>query len=536
VIEDAGNGWWKVERLYFKDSIEREYLENYTLLINPKNKAEMLFPTIDNFNNNIAKYKYKSKYVDTTGKIILDFSNQFYFCYGFNEKRAKVRFNKEQEGFINIYGQVITKKRYEVITHDSQFKEGLAVVRYEKKYGYIDLNGNEVITPQYKEATNFSEGLALVGNGELYGVINKHNQLIVPFLYDDIKYFHNGFAIFTQKGLKGVINRQGKEIVAAQYDNIDNFEGGMAAVHFDNKVGFIDTTGRLVIPIQYAPKGSWYNHPSAYKPLQFKQNIAFIPHYGWIGKDGKEFFDDDSLPVRTPEDLRKFSSVRLANGKNLSTYRQELLAKDYIRLTNIRFIDLDNDNRNELIISYYTGGMHCCDENEIYGLNDNNEYQLQHSGLDFSLQAKDANGKIRLSISYYEALSYFHTCYACWAGDAPSSFDYYYDKGRLLLVPTDTELNESIEANLLELSKLTINPLHENSYESPDVRGQKNIISIKDIMDGGERKSYLFNLLAYYMNNHRDREKTKALFDKYYLYEADKLTIWREIANIIAEY
>jgi hypothetical protein len=298
----------------------------------------------------------------------------------------------------------------------------------------------------------------------------------------------------------------------------------------------MDTTGRLVIPIQYIKEDSWLAHPSAHKTLQFHNNIAFIPNYGWIGKYGTEFFDDASLPARTPEDLQKYSSVRLVNGKNLSVYRQELLAQDYITLKNIQFIDLDNDNRNELIISYYTGGMHCCDENEIHGLNDNNEYQLQHSGLDFSLSAKDTQGKIRLTISYYEALSYFHTCYACWVGDAPSSFDYYYDKGRLLLAPTDTLLNQRIEANLLELSKLAIKPLHEKSYQSPDVRGQQDILSTKDIMDSGERKGYLFNLLAYYMNNHRDREKTKALFDKYYLYEADKLTIWREIANIIAEY
>ncbi|MFY7789164.1 MAG: WG repeat-containing protein, partial [Thermoflexibacteraceae bacterium] len=257
LVEEAGNGWWKVERCYFKDSTEREHLKNYTLLINPQNKTERLFPIIDKFNDNIAKYKYKCKYVDTTGKIVLNFTNQFYFCYDFNEKRAKVRFNNKEEGFINTHGQVITKKRYEVITHDSQFKEGLAVVKYEKKYGYIDRNGNEVIAPQYEEAASFSEGLALVGNGALYGMINKHNQLIVPFLYNDIQSFHNGFAIFTKNGLKGVINKQGKEIVPAQYDEIDNFEGGMAAVYFNNTVGFIDTTGRLVIPIQYFGKDSW---------------------------------------------------------------------------------------------------------------------------------------------------------------------------------------------------------------------------------------------------------------------------------------
>ena len=42
------------------------------------------------------------------------------------------------------------------------FKEGLAPVKIEGKFGYIDRRGTMVIRPRYDSASPFSEGLALV--------------------------------------------------------------------------------------------------------------------------------------------------------------------------------------------------------------------------------------------------------------------------------------------------------------------------------------------------------------------------------------
>ena len=52
------------------------------------------------------------------------------------------------------------------------FYEGLARVKENNKFGYIDRNGAYVIPPIYDLANDFSGGLALVMSGDEYFMIN----------------------------------------------------------------------------------------------------------------------------------------------------------------------------------------------------------------------------------------------------------------------------------------------------------------------------------------------------------------------------
>ena len=40
--------------------------------------------------------------------------------------------------------------------------EGIAIIKINGKYGYIDIHGNTVVMPQYDEAENFSNGIEVV--------------------------------------------------------------------------------------------------------------------------------------------------------------------------------------------------------------------------------------------------------------------------------------------------------------------------------------------------------------------------------------
>lgn len=57
--------------------------------------------------------------------------------------------------------------------------EGLAAVDKEGKLGYVDAEGNVVVTPQFKEANDFSEGLAAVQLGYKWGYIDKEGKFAV---------------------------------------------------------------------------------------------------------------------------------------------------------------------------------------------------------------------------------------------------------------------------------------------------------------------------------------------------------------------
>ena len=74
------------------------------------------------------------------------------------------------------------------------FNEGLALVKKNDKYGYVDYEGKLIIPLIYYGGRDFSEGLALVLKKNLKrGYIDKNNKIIIPMIYDDGVDFENGF-------------------------------------------------------------------------------------------------------------------------------------------------------------------------------------------------------------------------------------------------------------------------------------------------------------------------------------------------------
>ena len=70
-----------------------------------------------------------------------------------------------------------TKAKFMLKYDDAyNFSEGLALVKLNGKYGYIDKQGNEVIPLKYDYANNFLEGLALVRLNGKYGYIDKQGN------------------------------------------------------------------------------------------------------------------------------------------------------------------------------------------------------------------------------------------------------------------------------------------------------------------------------------------------------------------------
>ncbi|MBR5028815.1 MAG: WG repeat-containing protein [Bacteroidales bacterium] len=59
------------------------------------------------------------------------------------------------------------------------FSEGLARVKKNRKWGFIDKCGKVVVPLEYDDAYNFSEGLAVVWKGESRGYINKQGELVL---------------------------------------------------------------------------------------------------------------------------------------------------------------------------------------------------------------------------------------------------------------------------------------------------------------------------------------------------------------------
>ena len=91
-----------------------------------------------------------------------------------------------------------------------KYYEGLAMVRLDKKYGFIDKTGKEVIPIKYDNAWNFSEGLASVKLNGKWGFINKIGEEVIPLKYDKVENFSEGFAKVKLNGKVFYINKRGE--------------------------------------------------------------------------------------------------------------------------------------------------------------------------------------------------------------------------------------------------------------------------------------------------------------------------------------
>lgn len=197
----------------------------------------------------------------------------------------------EQQGINQATYMSLVNSSYE---YYSCFSEGLAVVRYDKKYGYVNRQLNEVIELQYESATIFSDGLAVVSvlvndkNSLLpwkkvkkYGFIDKNNQWILPPIYDYARPFSFERAVVGQK-----------------------IDGNM-------KYGFIDSKGVLVIPYRYDDASLFLRNPV--HGYRNEQNTIIEARVSKIDNGKKRYFlinraGELTVPVGSEDNTLYFSA------------------------------------------------------------------------------------------------------------------------------------------------------------------------------------------------------------------------------------
>ena len=149
------------------------------------------------------------------------------------------------------------KSKYDNVDY---FSEGLAKVKLNGQYGFVDQQGNVVIPLKYDMAGGFHGGLARVQLKRKYGFIDQQGNVVVPLKYDYAGNFHEGLASVSglvsrpwpertegvthiTYGKSGFIDKEGKQVIPLIYDDAGGFEEGLAKVELDDKVGFIDKEG-----------------------------------------------------------------------------------------------------------------------------------------------------------------------------------------------------------------------------------------------------------------------------------------------------
>ena len=224
-------------------------------------------------------------------------------CHPYSEGLAAVKKNGEW-GFVDKEGNEIIPKVYQMV---DDFSEGLVAVCQKDKWGYIDKERNEIIQCIYDKVGSFSRGLAMVRKNGEYHVINKYGNEVISKTYTLaflVSYCAISEGLIAVRDVKshryGFLDDKGKEVIPCVYLDIDRFSEGLAAVKIKEEskqtkktengletlfnserelYGFINKKGIEVIPCIYD------------KAYRFSEGLAIVlknGKYGFIDKKGVE--------------------------------------------------------------------------------------------------------------------------------------------------------------------------------------------------------------------------------------------------------
>lgn len=253
-------------------------------------KIEPIFNDADYFSGGLAAVEISGLwgYIDENGLQVIQPS--FSFAGPFHNGKALVTRNDMYE-LINMKGETIKliKDEYEIdepimlaLTQDDLIR-----IIKENRIGYINLNGEVVIQPQFVESGPFVNGLAWVKNeSEEYYYINKDGERIfnIPegYLLDT---FSEGLAAVTNPDTlkSGFINTKGQLMIKEEYSNSRYFSEGLAQVMVNGKMSYINKTGQIAFPKYF--DGA----------LPFINGVALVSNgefWGLINREGTYIYDN----------------------------------------------------------------------------------------------------------------------------------------------------------------------------------------------------------------------------------------------------
>lgn len=117
--------------------------------------------------------------------------------------------------------------------------EGLLAASLKQgRWGYVDVDGKQIIKAEYEAAFPFSEGLANVKKDGKWGYINKQNEVVIPFQYKRAYGFRNGVAVVVDGSDRFFIDKEGKP-VSQRFADVYRASEGYAAVKVGDKWGYI---------------------------------------------------------------------------------------------------------------------------------------------------------------------------------------------------------------------------------------------------------------------------------------------------------
>lgn len=156
--------------------------------------------------------------------------------------------NESLFGWMTLEGKPVIPAEYESVGF---FRDGLAWVEKNGRYGYVNKANELVIDFRYTGANDFEKGRAIVEIDDKYGIIDRSGELIFPVVYNDLGQFSEDLIYAQKDSLYGYIDQQGFQRIKPEFTEAFSFAGGRAKVKVGELDAFIDPYGSYMVPPLY---------------------------------------------------------------------------------------------------------------------------------------------------------------------------------------------------------------------------------------------------------------------------------------------
>ena len=160
-------------------------------------------------------------------------------------------------GLINLKKELLTEPNYENLASGGGDRVVASrwINSYTKKFGCLDLNGNETVPFRYDAITILGlRAIACVKDGTRYeyGLIDLNDKTVLKTDYRDIRPVGSlRFAVQDFNRKTALFTEEGAPLTGFVIDSISSFRKGHALMYQDLKVGLLDRFGEIVLPATY---------------------------------------------------------------------------------------------------------------------------------------------------------------------------------------------------------------------------------------------------------------------------------------------
>lgn len=132
---------------------------------------------------------------------------------------------------------------------DDKSFDNMRLVMKDNLFGFLNEKGLETIPCVYEDAVHFRDGLACVCSDGKWGMIDVEGNVVSDFNSDSPTFYTNGIIIKFVDGKFGAVDKEGNIVIEFQYDELSLPDENK--IHYgkkDNKYVYLKSDGKVLSP------------------------------------------------------------------------------------------------------------------------------------------------------------------------------------------------------------------------------------------------------------------------------------------------